>query len=364
MNRILTSTLLVLAFATQLNAQDTECDFTYTLTFGCAKDGTGYATITGLDPEGYFEIRWDGNEATGGPQVTGLTSGQHSVAIFNGTDCEAVQTFVIDCSSPPVTVCQFRTQTQGGWGTAGNGNNPGAYRNAYFATAFPNGVQIGCTNKLRLTTSAAVQAFLPSGTTARQLNVGTLVNPGNTYRNVLAGQLVALTLSVGFDAVDQSFGQSSMSLGSAIIQSGPFQGWTVQSLLNEANRFIGGCGSSYSASQLNSALSMANECFVDGTANTGFLGCTMPGTSKTLNSADEVRIYPNPANDRVVVELPAIGIGRLELFDATGRSVYQINVAPTEQTRQLNTAQLPQGAYLVRLTTAQGQITRRINVVH
>ena len=363
MNRILTS-LLTLALMGQGLAQVTECDFTYTLTYGCSKDGTGYATITGLDPEGYFEIRWDGNEATGGPQVTGLASGQHSVAIFNGTDCEAVETFVIDCSSPPITVCQFRTQTQGGWGTSGNGGNPGAYRNAYFATAFPNGLQIGCTNKLRLTSSTAVQAFLPSGTSARQLNPGTLVNPGSSYRNVLAGQLVALTLSVGFDAVDHSFGQSTMALGNAIIQSGPFQGWTVQSLLNEANRFIGGCGSSYTAAQLNSALSMANECFVDGTANTGFLGCTMPGTSKALNSADELRIYPNPANDRVVVELPAMGTSRLEIFDATGRNMYQMNVAPTERTLQLNTAQLPQGAYLIRSTTAQGQVTRRINVVH
>jgi FkbM family methyltransferase len=38
---------------------------------------------------------------------------------------------------------QFTTFTQGGYGTSCNGNNPGCYRDANFAGAFPNGLVIG-----------------------------------------------------------------------------------------------------------------------------------------------------------------------------------------------------------------------------
>jgi hypothetical protein len=37
----------------------------------------------------------------------------------------------------------FRTQTQGGWGSDAAGDNPGAYCDAYFGEAFPEGLVIG-----------------------------------------------------------------------------------------------------------------------------------------------------------------------------------------------------------------------------
>lgn len=345
-----------------LRGQD-PCGFNYTITTGCSKDGIGYAIITGLDPNGTFEIRWDGNEATGGPQITGLSEGEHSVAIFNGTDCESVEVFTINCDTPPEENCQFRTQTQGGWGSPANGNNPGRYRNARFSQAFPLGLRIGCSGRwLRLTTAAAVDAFLPTGGPARMLNPGTLVDPGQGYRNVLAGQLVALTLSVGFDAADPAFGAANMTLGNAIIQSGTFQGWTVQELLDEANRFIGGCASSYTAGQLNTALTAANESFVDGTGNSGFLACG-PMT-KRMVAEPVVQVYPVPANDRLMIEWPAGDAHRLEVYDATGRIALERTVAMNEHIINVNTSTLPEGAYILRLLHAGGSFTRRVSVVH
>ena len=91
---------------------------------------------------------------------------------------------------------QFRTQTQGGWGSSASGNNPGAYRDLHFDQAFPNGLSIGCDFTLTLTSSEAVQEFLPSGGTASQLTED-LIDPFG-YENVLAGQLVAIRLSIKF----------------------------------------------------------------------------------------------------------------------------------------------------------------------
>jgi len=168
----------------------------------------------------------------------------------------------------------FKTFTQGGWGTNPNGNNPGTILHPNFAAAFPQGLTIGCTNTIKLTTAAAVTAFLPQGTTPRALNAGNLLNPTSAqYKNVLAGQLVAATLSSQFDFVFPNFASSNLNLRDLIIGSGTFQGWTVSQLLAEANRAIGGCGSAYSFSQLNAALTAINENYVNGSTNNNYLRC-------------------------------------------------------------------------------------------
>lgn len=190
----------------------------------------------------------------------------------------ATQTVVVNyctqiCSDCTIEPGEFRTQTQGGWGTNCNGNNPGCYRDANFANCFPNGLVVGCNNTLTLTSSAAVAALLPEGGPPSALS-GNLIDPTNTG-SVLTGQIVALTLSVTFDQCDPNFGGSSTALGDLVIASGTFQGWTVNQLLTEANRVYGGCASIYSASQINNALSSINQNFVDGTMAGNFLECPL-----------------------------------------------------------------------------------------
>jgi hypothetical protein len=103
-----------------------------------------------------------------------------------------------------------------------------------------------------------------------------LVNPGDAYTNVLAGQLVAATLNVVFDQADPSFAPSSGWIGDAVIATGAFAGMTVEELLQAAGQFIGGCPSSYSATALNEALTALNENFDNG-ANNGYILC--PGAN-------------------------------------------------------------------------------------
>jgi len=168
----------------------------------------------------------------------------------------------------------FKTFTQGGWGTQCNGNNPGCYRDANFDAAFPDGLTIGCgSNTLTLTSSAAVQAFLPSGSTPRALDAGNLTDPGQSYSNVLAGQLVAVTLAVGFDVYDANFSSNTSSFSSLIIANGPFSGMTVGGFLQVANQAIGGCATGYSFSDLNDTATAINENYDNGTSNNGYLIC-------------------------------------------------------------------------------------------
>ena len=179
-------------------------------------------------------------------------------------------------SGEPCITGQLRTQTMGGWGANPNGNNPGVYLNNHFEEAFPDGLSVGCgENTLTLTSAQAVTAFLPSGSLASILPMGGMTDPGDAYNNVLAGQLVAITLSLGFDAYDASFGASELSLSELLIQEGDFVGMTVGEFVAQANAALGGCVD-VDLSAVNDVLSSINQNYVDGTTDNGFLACDLP----------------------------------------------------------------------------------------
>jgi hypothetical protein len=156
-----------------------------------------------------------------------LKAGVYWLKVTDAQGCEKLWQFIVD--QPTGDCTGFRTQTQGGWGSKANGENPGTYRDANFAAAFPSGLTVGCGTKLlKLTTAKAVEDFLPSGSTPSVLPAGTLTNPAQSYSNTFAGQVVALSLSVGFDNYDSNFGPSNVNLKNLKIKSGVFAGKTVQ----------------------------------------------------------------------------------------------------------------------------------------
>ena len=170
-----------------------------------------------------------------------------------------------------ITVGQFRTQTQGGWGTTAMGGNPGAYRDAHFAAAFPNGLVVGDAGGFRATfgSSAAIQPFLPAGGTPAPL-ARNHVDPNETEAGVLAGQVVALTLSLGFDAADPAFSASATPLAGLVVADpqSPFANQTVRQVLDAANAVLGGLPSLLTPAEVAGAVARINENFVDGS----FLG--------------------------------------------------------------------------------------------
>jgi hypothetical protein len=170
----------------------------------------------------------------------------------------------------------FRTQTQGGWGTNPNGNNPGAYLHSHFNEVFPNGLTLGCSNTLVLTNAQAVTDFLPSGSTPSILPNVEMMNPGGSYNNVFAGQVAALAISLAMDDYIADFGTSNLPLADLQIVDGEFVGMTIGDLWQLANDVLGGCNTQYTPSQLNSVISSINENFVDGTVNMGFVDCSIP----------------------------------------------------------------------------------------
>jgi len=165
---------------------------------------------------------------------------------------------------------RFKTFTQGGWGVIAHGDNPGAYRNANFASAFPTGAVIGQPDGYTalFTDARAVRAFLPAFSTPGPFTESH-IDPRRTEAGVLAGQVLALTLNVGFDLADSNFAPSVNNLKDYIIRGSTVlcDGMTVQEVLDEANTILGGLTSSFSPSEINECATWINERFTDGGAD-------------------------------------------------------------------------------------------------
>ena len=176
---------------------------------------------------------------------------------------------------PPQDCGQLRTQTPGGWGAKPEGNNPGTYLHANFDDVFPSGLSVGSFPEYHVTFEEAqdITDYLPAGGPAKKLNRNYL-NPSTvSLKNNLVNHLVALTLSVGFDAADASFGTAGIPLGNMEIGSGAFAGMTVNEFLEIANGVLGGTNNSYSVQDVLTTATSINENYVDGKIDNHFLVC-------------------------------------------------------------------------------------------
>jgi hypothetical protein len=188
-------------------------------------------------------------------------------------------TYVQYCKCTPPPPCgQLTTYTQGGYGNdQGNGSGT-PYMLDHFAAAFPGGVTLGCAGgfTVKFTTGTAIQFYLPTGTTASVLTASYTDPPDNVPDNVLIGQLLTLSLNVGFDLNDPNFGAGSQNLANMYIVSGTFAGLTVAQFLAIANDVLGGCNTTYTPSEVNDVADDINNNYDGGTVDQGFLSCTKP----------------------------------------------------------------------------------------
>ncbi len=271
----------------------------------------------------------------------------------------------------------FTTYTQGGWGQDRcRGGNVGCIRDTWFGTVFPGGLIIGGGFTLTLSNSAAVAALLPTGGTPGVFTQN-YVNPTSTSAGVLTGQLVSVAIAVGFgDFGVPGFGD----LGSLVIASGPFAGWTVDQLLALANAVIGGnlgaLPAGVSVSNLNGALTAINEGYHGGTLSSGYLvdpccdlaekGRFEPGAprfddgSQTGQVVSVLKATPNPFNPstQIAFNLTDAGLATLKVYNLMGQEVAVLasgNLAAGMHHVAFNGAALPSGLYIYRLE-ANGQM--------
>jgi hypothetical protein len=78
-------------------------------------------------------------------------------------------------------------------------------------------------------------------------------------------------------------------------------------------------------------------------------------------AADDIKIYPNPASDKLFIKYDAeiFKDATLALYDLSGRLIFKQN-----STKELSTANLENGAYMVKFSSDNFVRTFKINVMH
>lgn len=230
-----------------------------------------------IDFTGYFQFAAFGPT----PGQVGLSNSQCLTAVNSGT-CD-------------IHEGDFYSYTMGGWGSTCNGNNPGCIRDANFPSVFPNGLILGDQDgddadgehALVLTSSLAVDQFLPDGGPSQPL-ADDETDVLNSSAGVLAGQLVAATLTVAFDDAGVFDGVKAVTgkVGDLVYVGGvhsALMGVSVRDVLDMANLGISGAElepldvdgdnvGDVMLSDLATALAVLNENFDNGNTNNGNLG--------------------------------------------------------------------------------------------
>jgi hypothetical protein len=313
--------------------------------------GTAIAVASATGGMAPFTYSWNTNPIQEG-DLAYLQVGTWEVTVTDANGCSTSTNVTMVLQS-----CEgFTTVTQGGWGAKCAGNNWGNYLTIGAGSRF-----------LRLTSASAVQAFLPSGTTPRALNSGTLVNPTTrTYSNVLAGQTVALTLNIAFD-FNANFSPSSQNLGDLVLTSGPLVGLNVYSVLDLANQVLGGISTPFTAAQINDALDRINRNYDNGAVNLGFLTCPCrPGAKLAATVPFEVTIYPNPATHYIQLVFDVINYPiKIEVYTLMGQVLltrnYEMDRLEGHEIR-LDLDNLKSGMYIVRVQSGNETVVKNIIV--
>lgn len=83
-------------------------------------------------------------------------------------------------------------------------------------------------------------------------------------------------------------------------------------------------------------------------------------TSVGSIDAQQIGVYPNPADDKVTIE--ATGINNVSVFNLMGQKVYELSV--NADFVELNTSELESGIYMIQVQTAEYTTTKRISIAH
>jgi len=90
------------------------------------------------------------------------------------------------------------------------------------------------------------------------------------------------------------------------------------------------------------------------------------GVKEVSAGIENVLVYPNPASDKVKIQLETTQPEtlQLDLYDIFGRAIYNISVSEATQqyTQDLDVSFLAKGIYMLKIATSKGQITRKIVV--
>ena len=91
-------------------------------------------------------------------------------------------------------------------------------------------------------------------------------------------------------------------------------------------------------------------------------GCWDPYLGiKRVEDASNVKLYPNPANDFVNVNLPSnLKLNQYKVYSTSGKVVLMGN--NSNDNNRIDVSELQKGIYFIELTTNEGRISKRLSI--
>jgi len=195
---------------------------------------------------------------------------------FTATSGEMYLSYIVRAAAPPTLAGKFRTYSQESWG----GESPDAFAPDYlmkkFLAAFPHGADLGFSGGLgvQFTTAQAVADFLPQAGIPGPLS-RPAINPRD-LANPFAGATLALTLNLGFDAMDEAFSPDAGALTALVVAdpSSSLYGVPVGEVLTMANQCLADRPdpAAPDLQEVYDAVVRINANFEGGVVDAGFLG--------------------------------------------------------------------------------------------
>ncbi len=84
-------------------------------------------------------------------------------------------------------------------------------------------------------------------------------------------------------------------------------------------------------------------------------------TSVLFNQTDAVILYPNPANDKITIDVA--GVKSIEMYSVSGQKV-NVPVSYGNNSHELNLKGLSNGNYVIKIVTATGLLQQKVIVRH
>jgi hypothetical protein len=85
-----------------------------------------------------------------------------------------------------------------------------------------------------------------------------------------------------------------------------------------------------------------------------------PIVSVIFDQPEGLEIYPNPAGSYTTINSPKNPVLEVSLYDVTGKLLQQVQTANGQQSVKLNTTDLSNGVYVIRVTTTKGVFRQKL----
>ena len=95
------------------------------------------------------------------------------------------------------------------------------------------------------------------------------------------------------------------------------------------------------------------------------IGQTKSIKNQEVATNSTIKVYPNPANDKLYIKLDNTmdGMANVEFFDLTGKLIYNTTINAAIKLQMLNVSNIKAGMYNLRISTTNKVINQKIVII-